>query len=142
MIQDTSACQSAFDFERDVPTCRGPRDGSCLSAAQKRAIRPIFAGAVDGKGEGFYASFPFDSGHNSSDSSFWEFFVPLRIDSAATALIWGVPPADPATFDGRAYALSTPIDAMLTSVAATRRHLPRVCDSPSCCRCSPRTWRR
>ena len=34
------------------------RDGRCLSAAQKRAIAPIFSGAVDGKGEAFYASFP------------------------------------------------------------------------------------
>jgi len=119
MIQDTTACQSAFDLARDVPTCSGDRDGHCLSAEQKRAIAPIFSGAVDGRGERFYASFPFDSGHNSSDSSFWEFFVPLRIDSAGTALIWGVPPADPATFDGAKYALTTPIDAMLAAVAAT-----------------------
>jgi predicted esterase len=119
MIQDTTACQSAFDFDRDVPTCSGPRDGHCLSAAQKRAIAPIFSGAVDEEGKAFYAPFPFDSGHNSSDSSFWEFFVPLRIDSAGTAFIWSVPPADPATFDGPAYALTTPIDAMLAAVAAT-----------------------
>ena len=45
--------------------------------------------------------------------------VPLNIDSAGTAIIWGVPPADPSTFDGPAYALSTPIDAMLAAVAAT-----------------------
>jgi feruloyl esterase len=119
MIQDTTACQSAFDFARDVPTCKGGRDGTCLSAAQKQAIAPIFSGAVDARGARFYASFPFDSGHHSSDSSFWEFFVPLNIDSAATALIWSVPPMNPSTFDGRAYALSTPIDAMLKSVAAT-----------------------
>jgi feruloyl esterase len=119
MIQDTTACQAAFDFHRDVPTCRGGRDGSCLSVAQKAAIAPIFSGAVDGSGRGFYASFPFDSGHNSADSSYWEFIVPLMVDSGGTAIIWGVPPADPATFDGPAYALSTPIDAMLASVAAT-----------------------
>jgi feruloyl esterase len=102
-----------------VPTCTGARDGSCLSPAQKAVITAIFSGAVDGKGNRFYASFPFDSGHNSADSAYWEFFVPLRIDSAATAIIWGVPPADPVGFDGPAYALSTPIDAMLASVAAT-----------------------
>jgi len=119
IIQDTMACQDAFDLDRDVPTCSGDRDGSCLSAAQKEAIAPIFSGAVDGEGRPFYASFPFDSGHASRDSSFWEFFVPLRIDSAATAMIWGVPPADPAAFDGAAYALSTPVDEMLAAVAAT-----------------------
>jgi alpha-L-rhamnosidase len=119
MIQDTSACQSAFDLSRDVATCGDARRGGCLSAAQKRAIASIFSGAVDGSGRRFYSSFPYDSGHNSSDSAFWEFVVPLRMDSAATALIWSVPPANPSTFDGRAYALSTPIDAMLKAVAAT-----------------------
>lgn len=119
LIQDATACQAAFDFGRDVPTCSGARDGSCLSAAQKAAIAPIFSGAVDGKGDKFYSSFPFDSGHNSADSTFWEFFVPLMIDSGATAMIWGVPPAVPATFNGPAYALSTSIDAMLASAAAT-----------------------
>lgn len=119
LIQDTTACQAAFDFNRDVPTCRAARDGTCLSAEQKAAIAPIFSGAVDGSGRRFYASFPFDSGHNSADSAFWEFIVPLTIDSGGTAMIWGVPPAAPATFNGPAYALTTPIDAMLAAVAAT-----------------------
>jgi tannase/feruloyl esterase len=119
MIQDTPACQKAFDLQRDVPTCSGARDGSCLTPAQKAVIAAIFSGAVDGKGDRFYAGFPFDSGHASGDSAYWEFVVPLTIDPAGTAIIWGVPPADPATFDGRAYALSTPIEAMLASVAAT-----------------------
>jgi len=119
IIQDTPACQAAFNFQRDVPTCSGTRDGSCLTQAQKTAIAPIFSGAVDSRGNRFYASFPFDAGHNAADSSFWEFFVPLNIDSGATAMIWGVPPADPATFNGASYALTTPIDDMLARVAAT-----------------------
>ena len=41
------------------------------------------------------------------------------IDSGGTALIWGVPPAVPATFNGPVYALTTPIDTMLAAVAAT-----------------------
>jgi feruloyl esterase len=119
IVQDTDACQKAFDFSRDVPTCAGARDGHCLSAAQKTAILPIFSGAADGKGRVFYAPFPFDSGHNSSDIVWWEFIVPLQIDSAGTAMIWGVPPRDPATFKGPDYALKTPIDEMLAAVAAT-----------------------
>ena len=95
LIQDTTACQAAFDFDRDVPTCNGARNGSCLSSAQKAAIAPIFSGAVDGKGNRFYASFPFDSGHNSADSSFWEFFVPLTIDSAARPSSGASPPPSP-----------------------------------------------
>lgn len=45
--------------------------------------------------------------------------MPLRFDSAGTAMIRGVPPKEPATFDGPACALQTPIDEMLRAVAAT-----------------------
>ena len=31
LVQDTKACQAAFDLDRDVPTCTGARDGTCLS---------------------------------------------------------------------------------------------------------------
>jgi feruloyl esterase len=119
IIEDTDTCQKTFDFSRDVPTCDGPRNGHCLSIAQKAAIAPIFSGAVDGRGRVFYAGFPFDSGHNSGDAVWWEFIVPLQIDSAGTAIIWGVPPRNPASFNGAAYALQTPIDEMLKAVAAT-----------------------
>ena len=119
IIEDTDGCQNAFDFSRDAPTCDGPRNGHCLSSAQKAAIAPIFSGAVDGRGRVFYAGFPFDSGHNSSDAAWWEFIVPLQIDSAGTAMIWGVPPRAPAAFNGPSYALQTPIDEMLRAVVAT-----------------------
>jgi hypothetical protein len=119
IVQDVDACRTSFSLQRDVPTCSGARDGTCLSAAQKTAIAPMFSGAVDGAGNRFYASFPYDSGHNAADSSFWRFFVPLNIDSGATALIWGTPPADPATFNGATFALTTPIDTMLSLVSST-----------------------
>jgi len=45
LVQDTKACQAAFDLNRDVPTCTGSRDGSCLSAAQKTGIAALFTGA-------------------------------------------------------------------------------------------------
>ena len=119
MIQDVEACRAAFDIQRDVPTCTGARDGTCFTPAQKAAYAPMFSGAVDGSGRKFYNSFPYDAGHNASDSSFWRFTVPQFIDSGATALIWGVPPADPATFNGPAYALTVSNDAKLAAVAAT-----------------------
>ena len=119
LVQDTKACQQAFDLQRDVPTCPGARDGTCLSTAQKTAIAPIFSGAVDGSGNKFYASFPYDSGHAGGDVPFWEFTAPLVLDSGGVGLIWGVPAADPATFNGPAFALGTSIDTMLASVAAT-----------------------
>lgn len=119
IVQDTAACQASFDFQRDIPSCSGARDGSCLTPAQKTAIAPIFSGAVDSKGNKFYASFPFDTGHNAADSSFWEFFVSTNIDPAMTAMTWGSPPVSPTGFSAPAFALNTPIDTMLTSVAAT-----------------------
>ena len=106
-------------IQRDVPTCTGARDGTCFTAAQKTAYAPMFSGALDGSGKKFYATFPYDSGHNAADSSFWRFFVPQFIDSGATALIWGVPPADPATFVPPVYALTVPNDTKLAAVAAT-----------------------
>jgi hypothetical protein len=119
MIQDVSACQKAFDLSRDVPTCTGGRDGTCLSVEQKSAIAPIFSGATSSQGTKFYASYPYDSGLSGSDVSFWEFVAPVLLDSGGVGLIWGVPPADPATFNGPAFALGTPIDTMLASIAAT-----------------------
>jgi hypothetical protein len=119
MVQDVNACQAAFSFERDVPTCTGARDGSCLTTAQKTAIAPIFSGATDSAGRSFYSSFPFDAGHNAADSSFWEFFVSTVIDPGATALIWSTPPANPATFNAADFALNVSVDSKLAAVNAT-----------------------
>jgi len=119
MVQDVNACQAAFRLATDVPTCTGARDGSCLSAAQKSAIAPIFSGAVDSAGRSFYSSFPYDSGHGAGGIAFWEFTAPVALDSGGVGLIWGVPVANPATFNGPNFALTGNIDAMLASVAAT-----------------------
>ena len=119
MVQDVKACQAAFDFQRDIPACTGARDGTCLTPAQKTAIAPIFSGATDSAGKPFYASFPFDAGHNAADSSFWEFFVSTVIDPGATALIWSTPPANPATFNATDFALNTSVDSKLAAVAAS-----------------------
>ena len=124
LVQDTTACQRTFNLQTDVATCSGERNGSCLSAAQKSAIAPIFAGAVNSQGTKFYASFPYDSGHAGNDVAFWDFTAPLVLDSGGVGLIWGVPPADPASFVGPAFALGTPIDTMLASVAATNAAYP------------------
>ena len=117
--QDTAACQKAFSLNADVPTCTGARDGTCLTAAQKTAIAPIFSGALDGSGKSFYSSFPYDGGHGGAGIAFWEFTAPVALDSGGVGIIWGVPPANPATFNGPVFALTGSIDAMLASVAAT-----------------------
>jgi Tannase and feruloyl esterase len=119
LVQDVEACRSAFRLSTDVPTCTGARDGTCLSTAQKVAIAPIFSGATTSSGTPFYASFPYDSGIRSGGIPFWEFIAPVALDTGGVGIIWAVPPENPATFNGAAYALGLDIDAAIGLVNAT-----------------------
>jgi Tannase and feruloyl esterase len=119
LIQDTTACQAAFSLDRDVPTCSGARDGTCLSAAQKTVIGKRFAGLVTPNGTKIYTSFPYDSGFGGGNTAFWNFTAPLALDSGATAFIWQVPPENPTGFVGATFALNGNLDTMLAKVAAT-----------------------
>jgi len=119
LVQDTRACQKAFSFTRDVPTCPGARDGSCLTQAQKAAIAPIFSGATTANGERFYAGFPFDSGLGAGGIPFWEFTAPLALDSGAVGVIFKVPPSAQALANGPAFSLGLDIDATLAELHAT-----------------------
>ena len=119
LVQDTKACQAAFDLNRDVPTCTGARDGTCLSAAQKTVIGQRFAGVTNSTGTKFYSSWPWDAGIGSGNTRFWNFTVPGLLDSGAVGFIWQVPPEDPATFNGTTFALTTPVDTMLAKIQAT-----------------------
>ena len=121
MIQYTDTCETTFDFMRDVPACTGERDGTCLSEEQKQAIAPIFSGATTSDGKSFYASFPVDAGLAGPGTANWEFVAPIKRDSGAVGLIWGVPPQDPKSFDGEDFVLNGSIDAMLASVNATNQ---------------------
>lgn len=119
LVQDTEACQKAFDINRDVPTCNGGRDGSCLSAEQKSGIASLFTGAKTESGTKIYASFPWDAGLGTDNWAFWKFTSPLILDSGGVVLIWSVPPEDPATFNGPAFALSGNLSTMLARMNAT-----------------------
>lgn len=119
LVQDVEACRTAFDLQRDVPSCTGARDGSCLSAAQKTAIGKIFSGPTTAGGDRIYASFPYDPGLAQPGNNFWEFLAPLVLDSGAVGMIFKVPPADPATFDGATFALSGDLATMVAQVNAT-----------------------
>ncbi|HWI11522.1 MAG TPA: tannase/feruloyl esterase family alpha/beta hydrolase, partial [Burkholderiaceae bacterium] len=119
LVQDTAACQAAFNLDRDVPTCSGARDGSCLSAAQKLVIAKRFSGETTSAGTTFYSSWPFDAGIGSGNTAFWNFTAPLVLDSGAVGFIWQVPPENPATFNGPAFALSANVDTMLAKIQAT-----------------------
>ena len=119
LVQDTRACQRKFDFMRDVPTCAGARDGSCLTQAQKIAIAPIFSGATTANGQHFYAPFPFDSGIGAGGIPFWEFTAPLVLDSGAVGAIFKVPPSPLALSNGPAFSLGLNIDSALAELFAT-----------------------
>jgi feruloyl esterase len=119
LVQDTAACQAAFNLDRDVPTCTGARDGSCLSAAQKASIGQLFAGAGTESGKKIYASFPYDAGLATSGWASWKFTSPMQRDAGAVAMIWKVPPVNPASFDGTSFMLASKLDALLAEINAT-----------------------
>jgi feruloyl esterase len=119
MVQNTQACQAAFDLNRDVPTCSASRDGTCLSAAQKTAIGGLFAGATTAAGTRIYSSFPYDAGLATAGWAMWKFSFPLVLDSGAVGLIWQTPPENPATFNGPNFALTGDLASMLAKVNAT-----------------------
>jgi len=119
LVQDTAACQAAFDLSRDVPTCSGARDGSCLSAAQKTSIAGLFSGATTGSGKKIYASFPYDAGLATNGWASWKFANSLNLDSGSVGFVFHVPPADPAGFNGPTFSLTSNLDSLLTKIQAT-----------------------
>jgi feruloyl esterase len=119
LVQDVAACQGAFSLQRDVPTCSGARDGSCLSAAQKTAIGKIFSGPTTSNGALIYSSFPYDSGVSGSGIPFWEFTSPLALDSGAVGLIFKTPPENATGFNGPAFTLGANLDTLVQQITAT-----------------------
>jgi feruloyl esterase len=122
LVQDTAACQRAFDLQRDVPSCGGTRDGTCLTAAQKTTLANVFAGARDSAGRAIYASFPYDAGISGADWAAWKFTSSVtNRDPVAMAYVFQTPPAGPeAARDPKAFALAFPVDRALQLVNATQ----------------------
>jgi len=119
LVQNVRACQRVFSLEHDVPTCSGPRNGTCLSAAQKTAIGNIFAGPKDAHGQPIYASFPYDAGYATGGTVFWEFIAPLLLDSGAVGFIFKTPPANPVGFNGPVFTLTANINELAEQIFAT-----------------------
>lgn len=109
LVQDVEACRSAFDLTRDVPTCAGARDGTCLTAAQKTSIANVFAGARNSAGTALYARWPYDAGMVANDWANWKFrnSVGAARDPVAVAFIFSSPPEN-------ASVLSNTLDYALT----------------------------
>jgi pimeloyl-ACP methyl ester carboxylesterase len=119
LVQDTEACQAAFDFQRDVPTCAGARDGTCLSAAQKTAIAPVFKGVTLSDGTPIYSSQPWDPGLSSAVLIQWHFQSPVGLSGGNTGIVLKVPPENPVGFDPRVFSLGANIDTLWAQIHAT-----------------------
>lgn len=122
LVHDVEACRSAFDLSRDVPTCAGTRDGSCLSIAQKTALSRVMAGARNSKGEALYAGFPYDPGLRATGWADWKFrnSVGSARDPVAVGFIFSSPPASNTILaDTLNYALGFNMDTDAPRIAAT-----------------------
>jgi pimeloyl-ACP methyl ester carboxylesterase len=113
MVQAGERCQQVFSLARDVPTCAGDRDGTCLSAAQKQVLTDIHEGARTSAGEPIYSSFPFDPGLTQGGWSFWQFVAPLFLDSGAVGFVFTSPP-DAQT--GPGYTFSVDVDRIAANI--------------------------
>jgi hypothetical protein len=91
-VADVEACQAAFSLSRDVPTCNGDRNGTCLSTEQKSLLADIFAGAKTSSGEAIYSPFPFDPGIANADWAAWEFVIGQVLDPLSSGVVFSTPP--------------------------------------------------
>jgi pimeloyl-ACP methyl ester carboxylesterase len=119
LVQDVQACRGAFDLQRDVATCSGARDGTCLSAAQKTVVGKIFSGPTTSNGTRIYSTFPYDPGIAGAGIPFWEFVAPLALDSGAVGMIFKTPPVSPSGFAGAAFTLGANLDTLVAEISAT-----------------------
>jgi poly(3-hydroxybutyrate) depolymerase len=101
LVQNTQACQSRFDLQRDVKTCTATRDGSCLTAEQKQVVARVFAGGKTADGQPIYASFPYDTGVSGGNWAMWKFVNALALDPLAVGSVFSSPPdrLDPLKID-------------------------------------------
>lgn len=107
MVNNRSACQSAFNLVTDVPTCAGAPDGSCVTANQKAALLKIFGGPKNTAGQSLYATWPWDPGIAGANWRFWKLdagFAPLPfntlIGASAMGFVFTTPPDAPSLADG------------------------------------------
>ncbi|WP_374669449.1 tannase/feruloyl esterase family alpha/beta hydrolase [Ramlibacter sp.] len=122
LVNDVTACRAAFDLTRDVPTCSGARDGTCLTAAQKTSLGNVFTGARNSKGEALYARWPYDAGIVQTGWADWKFrnSVGAARDPVAVGFIFSSPPADKAILQNTlGYALNFNFDTDAPLIFAT-----------------------
>ena len=100
------ACQAAFDLDRDVPTCTGARDGTCLSAAQKTAIAKLFSGATTSTGSQDLLELPVrQRAGRPVAGPIWKFSAPLSLRLRRRRLHLAGAADRPAGFNGPTFTL-------------------------------------
>ena len=126
LVQDTQACRAAFDIERDVPTCQGARDGTCLSAAQKTVVAAVYAPVKLANGELIYAGFPFDPGIAHPGWGEWKFRNSVRTarNPVSVGYIFSTPPSSDLsmakdTLRAASFALNFDIEVEAPKIFAT-----------------------
>nr|WP_255428270.1 tannase/feruloyl esterase family alpha/beta hydrolase [Ramlibacter cellulosilyticus] len=122
IVNDVEGCRTAFDLQRDVPTCTGARDGTCLSAAQKTAVGNVYTGARNSRGEKLYSRWPYDPGLRATGWADWKFrnSVGAARDPVAVAFIFSSPPASTSILsDTLNYALTFNFDTDAPKIFAT-----------------------
>ncbi|WP_221583374.1 tannase/feruloyl esterase family alpha/beta hydrolase [Microbacterium sp. G2-8] len=111
IVSDGERCTKFFDVGRDIPTCDGDRDGTCLSSAQKEVLDRVMAGAVTSTGDPIYTSFPWDAGISNSGWAWWKFTASTMLDPMAVGFLFSPEPEDPSILaDLSGYALNVDID--------------------------------
>ena len=126
MVQDADACRTAFDLNRDVPTCTGARDGTCLTADQKTAVARAYASARTTSGDTVYSTFPFDPGLVQTGWADWKFrsSVGNTRNPVSMAYIFSSPPMTDVTMASdrtrtAAYAVNFNLDTEYPKIFAT-----------------------
>lgn len=107
MVNDLSACQTAFNLAADVPTCSDSPDGTCLTATQKIALQKIMDGPKNSAGTQLYSDWAWDPGIAASAAGFaswraWKIENPLvgglpiiaSLGGASLPYVFMTPPAD------------------------------------------------
>jgi poly(3-hydroxybutyrate) depolymerase len=102
MVGDMPACQKAFDIQ--ALQCSGAKTAQCLSAPQVTALRKVFAGPVNSKGERLYSDWPWDAGVGASQIGFgswraWKLQGPIAglpiigaLGAGSVAYVFSTPP--------------------------------------------------
>ena len=100
LTANLAACQKAFDFAS--LQCAPGANESCLSAAKVAALKAMFAGPHNSKGEALYSDWPADGGVGMGNWRFWKVESPIAawghqsaiatMGAASLALIFTTPP--------------------------------------------------